>query len=89
MSEMIDALRLMTRGAYSLQMLRIQAGLRLCANFRDKLKEDIDEDENDDSDELSEKAQKIIDVLKADYRRLTEGVARNPPYRGVKALAPA
>jgi hypothetical protein len=77
MSEMIDALRLMTRGAYAMQHLRIQTGLRLCANFRDKLKENVDQDENDDPDELSEKAQKIIDVLKADYRRLTEGVARN------------
>jgi hypothetical protein len=77
MSEMIDALRLMTRGAYALQKLRIQTGLRLCANFRDKLKENVDDVEDDESEELSEKAQKIIDILKADYRRLTEGVARN------------
>jgi hypothetical protein len=77
MSEMIDALRLMTRGAYALQHLRIQTGLRLCANFRDKLKENIDEEEPDEGEELSEKAQKIIDILKADYRRLTEGVARH------------
>ena len=30
-----------------------------------------------DDEELSEKAQKIIDILKGEYRRLTEGVARN------------
>jgi hypothetical protein len=77
MTEMLDALRLMTRGAYALQKLRIQTGLRLCANFRDKLKSDVDEDVDDEAEELSEKAQKIIDVLKAEYRRLTEGVARN------------
>lgn len=78
-NEMISALRLMTRGAYSLQKLRIQTGLRLCANFRDKLKETGELEVKDDADEeeLSEKAQKIIDVLKAEYRRLTEGVARN------------
>jgi hypothetical protein len=77
-TEMIDALRLMTRGAYAIQKLRIQMGLRLCANFRDKLKENIEpEDEEADSEELSEKAKKIIDVLKSEYRRLTEGVARN------------
>jgi hypothetical protein len=67
MSEMIDALRLMTRGAYAIQHLRIQAGLRLCANFRDKLKESAIPDEDAEEGELSEKAQKIIDVLKADY----------------------
>jgi len=79
MSEMIDALRLMTRGAYALQKLRIQTGLRLCANFRDKLKEtgELKAEGEDGDDELSEKAQKIIDILKAEYRRLTEGVARN------------
>lgn len=75
--EMIGALRLMTRGAYSLQKLRIQTGLRLCANFRDKLKESGEIKIDDDEDELSEKAKKIIDILKQDYRRLTEGVARN------------
>jgi hypothetical protein len=77
MSDMIDAIRLMTRGAYALQKLRIQTGLRLCANFRDKLKETGEPIEDEETGELSEKAQKIIDVLKADYRRLTEGVARN------------
>jgi hypothetical protein len=77
MTEAIDALRLMTRGVYALQKLRIQTGLRLCANFRDKLKENVDEDEDAETGELSEKAQKIIDILKAEYRRLTEGVARN------------
>jgi hypothetical protein len=76
-NEMIPALRLMTRGAYALQKLRIQTGLRLCANFRDKLKESGEIAADADDEELSEKAQKIIDVLKADYRRLTEGVARN------------
>lgn len=78
-SESIDALRLMTRGAYSLQKLRIQCGLRLCANFRDKLKEtgELKAADDESGEELSEKAKKIIDVLKADYRRLTEGVARN------------
>lgn len=77
-NELISALRLMTRGAYSLQKLRIQTGLRLCANFRDKLKESGEiKTADEDEDELSEKAKKIIDILKQDYRRLTEGVARN------------
>src|SRR5262252_6010485 len=75
-TKIIDALRLMTRGAYALQKLRIQTGLRLCANFRDKLKQEAEEEPNEDG-ELGERAQKIIDILKQDYRRLTEGVARN------------
>jgi hypothetical protein len=76
----ITALRIMTRGAYSLQKLRIQTGLRLCATFREKLKEQpLDEDEDDavDRGELGAKALDIIAVLKATYRRLTDGVARN------------
>jgi len=74
-TEMIDALRLMTRGAYALQKVRIQEGLRLCANFRDKLKEDPGEPTEEG--ELSEKAQKLIDKLKDEYRRLTDGIAKN------------
>jgi len=41
MSKMMNALRLMSRGAYALQ----HTGLRLCANFRDKLKESVEEEE--------------------------------------------
>jgi len=51
MSEMMNALRLMTRRAYALQHLRIQTGLRLCANFRDKLKESVEEEETEDREE--------------------------------------
>jgi len=66
----------MTKGVYALQKLRIQTGLRLCANFRDKLRDNSGDLGGEDDEELSEKAQKILDVLKAQYRRLTEGVAK-------------
>jgi YD repeat-containing protein len=46
----IAALKLMVRGAYDLQKLRIQCGLRLCANFRAKLKDIEDEEEDKDED---------------------------------------
>ena len=73
-------LRAMVRGIYDLQKLRIAAGLRLCANFRAKLKKlgviDIP-DGKDPDEELEKKAKKIIDLLKASYRKLTEGVAKN------------
>lgn len=74
--ENIRLLRLMVRGSYDLQALRMQAGLRLCANFRAKLKRDGDEEEADNG-ELSAEALGIIDTLKASYRRMTDGVARN------------
>ncbi len=76
MTTEIDLLRLMVKGAYDLQALRMQAGLRLCANFRAKLKEEVPEGEEGD-DELGAEALKVVDLLKASYRRLTDGVARN------------
>lgn len=76
--DLIASLRLMVRGVYAIQNLRISTGLRLCASFREKLKESGDlEPKEGEEGELSEKAKKIINVLKQDYRRLTDGVARN------------
>src|SRR5262252_3959387 len=79
-------LRIQTFSAYDLQKLRMQCGLRLCASFRAKLKEDETEEEIDrDTGELSERAERMIDKLKASYKTLTEGVARNrnlPPEQG-------
>jgi len=72
----IGILKMMVRGAYDLQALRMQSGLRLCANFRAKLTDEPAEDEAD-PDKMSEQAEKIIDQLKASYKRLTDGVARN------------
>jgi hypothetical protein len=74
----ISALRLMVRGAYDLQALRMQTGLRLCANFRSKLKvheDDLAEDE--ETGELGEAAKKVLDELKKSYRLLCTGVAKN------------
>src|ERR1700751_4079546 len=73
----IRTLRLMVRGAYDLQALRMQSGLRLCSNFRARLKERIEADAEEDEDvELSNEAIKVLDELKSSYRRLTDGVAR-------------
>lgn len=72
----IDALRLMVRGAYDLQKIRIQVGLRLSANFRSKLTDQPAEEEGE-ADEMSEEAEKLITQLKASYRRLCDGVARH------------
>jgi len=73
----IKSLQLMVRGAYDLQALRMQMGLRLCANFRSRLKELLPEDPKlEDDGELGAAAIKVIDELKAEYRRLTDGVAK-------------
>jgi hypothetical protein len=82
MNEDIRLLKLMVRGCYDLQALRMQTGLRLCANFRAKLKDNADDTAKADADdtaddELSEEAEKIIDTLRESYKRLTDGVARN------------
>lgn len=63
-------LRAMVRGAYDLQQLRMQAGLRLCANFRAKLGA-VDDD---DPDAAEEKKESAIKLIKAEYRRLTDGI---------------
>ena len=77
-----ELLRTFVFSAYDLQLLRIQTGLRLCANFRNKLKKDevdevASEDEVETKDGLTAEAQSIIDDLTESYKRLTDGVARN------------
>jgi len=70
----------MVRGAYDLQQLRIQTGLRLVANFRAKLKDQSPPNEpaeDTPEDELSVEAQVLVRQLKETHRRLTDGVARN------------
>lgn len=81
MSDYIEDLRVirtMTRGVYDLQKLRIQTGLRLCANFRSKLgliKAPAEPDaEPEPESEKDEEAKKLIELLKEEYGRLTEGV---------------
>jgi hypothetical protein len=73
-------LRAMVRGTYDLQQLRMQMGLRCCANFRAKLKEHSRDEElslDEETGELSKEAEKIIDKLKASFGRLCDGVAKH------------
>lgn len=72
------ALRAMVRGAYDLQKLRIEQGNRLVAQFKSKLghqpgtreKESIDDEGLD-----------LLKQLKASFKKLTEGVARELPTK--------
>lgn len=70
MANQRELLRTMTFSAYDLQKLRIQVGLRLCANFRSKLAVKP----NASDEELDDEAVKIIYELKDSYRRLTDGI---------------
>lgn len=78
----VALLKLMVKGAYDLQALRMQMGMRLCANFRARLKklkgeEEPAEGEEDDPEELSKEALQVIKALKESYRRLCDGIARH------------
>lgn len=74
-SDLILVLRAMVRGAYDLQQLRMQSGLRLCANFRAKLKaQGADTGDEADAEEAEKKKESAIKLIKAEYRRLTDGI---------------
>jgi hypothetical protein len=68
----VHILRAMVRGAYDLQLLRMQSGLRLCANFRAKL--GTPEGEEEETEEAEAKKESAIKLIKAEYRRLTDGI---------------
>lgn len=78
-------LRAAVKGCYDLQQLRMQQGLRLCANFRAQLREEDAEDKT--TGDLSEDAKKVVTELKEHYKRLTDGIAKNrtlPAKEGFK-----
>jgi len=87
-----ELLRTFVFSAYDLQMLRMQTGLRLCANFRSKLKTKIPTPPPSDlgmpaDDDLDDEAITMLKMLKESYGKLTEGVARNrtlPSEKGFK-----
>lgn len=67
-----QAVRSVVRGAYDLQKLRIQTGLRLVATFKAKLGQSPGEKET----ELDSDAQKLIKDLRQSYERISDGVVR-------------
>jgi hypothetical protein len=69
----------MVRGAYDLQKLRIQTGLRLVATVKVKLGQAPGRKEK----ELDADAKKILNELRTDYRRFTDGVAAKSGSRSL------
>jgi hypothetical protein len=85
-SERVTLLRSMVKGIYDLQLVRMQMGVRLCDNFRSRLglksdapiSEDLDPDEAEAEKKRRDKeANRILDMLRDNYKRLTDGIAKN------------
>lgn len=74
-------LRILVRGAYQVQKLRIQTGNRIVGNFKVKLGQDPGTSEED----MEKLAKQILKDLRRDYKTLTEGVAHFPSSKKFKA----
>jgi hypothetical protein len=70
-------LKIFVRGAYDIQILRIQMGNRIVANFKAKLGQKPSSKE----DEMEEKAIKLIDDLRHRYKKITDGIKEIPTYK--------
>jgi hypothetical protein len=71
-------LRTMVRGAYDLQKLRIEQGNRLVAQFKSKLGHKPGTKEEDSIDE---EGLDMLRELKASFKKVTTGVARELPSK--------
>lgn len=74
-------IRMMTKGVYQLQKLRIQTGNRIVSNFKVKLGQEPGSSEGD----LEKEAKIILGKLRKEYTLLTDGVAFFPTSRSFKA----
>jgi len=70
-------IKIMVRGAYDLQKLRIQMGNRIVANFKGKLGQAPGQTEA----ALEREAKKMLADLRSRYRRLVDGLVRAPSRR--------
>lgn len=69
-----ENLKILVRGAYDIQKLRIQMGNRICANFKGKLgQEPSNKEETLDPEELN-----VLKELRKGYTRITDGIVRLP-----------
>jgi len=66
-----NMIKTLVRGAYDVQKLRVQMGNRVAGNFRAKLGMTPDGMSEDD---LEKEQKKVLDVLRASYVRITDGI---------------
>ena len=71
-------LRALTQGAYDLQKVRISVGNRLCQAYYQA--HGVEPGESPDV-ELDEKEKKLLDEIRRDFKRLTDGLVRLPMKR--------
>jgi hypothetical protein len=73
-------IKIMVRGAYDIQKLRIMMGNRIVANFKAKLGQKPGMSE----EELEEAEKTILNTLRASYRKITDGVTTLPRQSSFK-----
>ena len=71
---MAGEVKILVRGAYDLQKLRIQMGNRIAANFKAKLGQEPGKSEAS----IDHEAQKILKLLRLSYARITDGLVCFP-----------
>ena len=72
-------MRMLVRGAYEIQKLRIQAGNRIVANWKVKAGQEPGSKE----DTMDDEGKKILRVLRLSYSRITDGVVELPKKKRV------
>ena len=70
-------IKAIVKGSYDIQMLRLAAGQRLVQQFKKKL--GIDATKKEDDEEQDKEAQKLMNELRAAYKKITDGVKRELP----------
>ena len=83
---MRDDLKATVRGYYDTQMLRIQIGGRIIANFKAALGQKPGEKE----DQLEEKEIKVLVKMRQEYKKVTDGAARFPArtkFKGTRLIS--
>lgn len=71
-----QSFRAMVRGVYDIQKLRIATGNRICAEYKHRMGQMPSEKEDTIDDK---KNAKLLDKLRKDFKRLTDGLVHLPP----------
>jgi len=71
----LKILKTMVSGCYDMQGSRIMAGNRIVANFRAKL----GQEPSTKTEDMEKEAKKLLDVIKRDYKKITDGVVTKLP----------
>lgn len=80
-------IRTYVRSAYQLQQLRVQMGNRIVANFKAKLGQAPSVTEEDS---LDDEGKEILDQLRADYKKITDGIKNFPTqakFKGTELIS--